>query len=402
MSGEGTLRTRKLWAGCTACVNDGGACVSNTLCGFGKGSLTVLSDGRCTGACALFVGILQGGGHAQVVTPGGQFWPRPATSLGDLTASSQQIYCQLAVEGGGNLTADPSLQLPTLRFPQKGQELYVPIAVASLAYAPGGNASGLGPADIFNKFNPPVHFLPSREATTCLPDLYKEAAMFSGACAITRGDGRFVALAKEGATESCSVPYAERSSRVCNATCPESVQLALCRENLGDQAEDCKVLCWSECSAEACGPGYEQLWVATSKRQICWSDRFGTGLMYKIGQQIGVNRAMEGYAWKAELSPAGAFFLCMFMMVLGTFGGYVAFSPDDRARKAITGCFSECSTSGLQLPKISFSKNPFGDNISLIPRFRGKAPSESIYKPSNEFSSAGGGGDGPTTDYNAL
>jgi hypothetical protein len=50
----------------------------------------------------------------------------------------------------------------------------------------------------------------------------------------------------------------------------------------------------------------------------------------RIGEIIGQGEAMQEYGWRASLSGVGAFFLCMFMMAVGAFGGYVAFSPDDR------------------------------------------------------------------------
>lgn len=56
---EGLLRTRKAWPGCSECFGVGSKCIRNALCGFGRGSFTVLSDSRCMGSCALFTSILQ-------------------------------------------------------------------------------------------------------------------------------------------------------------------------------------------------------------------------------------------------------------------------------------------------------------------------------------------------------
>ena len=51
MDGE-VLRTSKAWSGCATCL-DAGNCRESAVCGFDKSSLTILSDGRCLGSCAI-------------------------------------------------------------------------------------------------------------------------------------------------------------------------------------------------------------------------------------------------------------------------------------------------------------------------------------------------------------
>lgn len=50
----------------------------------------------------------------------------------------------------------------------------------------------------------------------------------------------------------------------------------------------------------------------------------------RIGEIMGYSDAMDAFGWRAALSGVGAFFLCMLMIAVGTVGGYVLYSPDDR------------------------------------------------------------------------
>jgi hypothetical protein len=76
----------------------------------------------------------------------------------------------------------------------------------------------------------------------------RETIMYSSACSITHSDGRSVALYKRGDSESCSVAFALQSTRSCNASCSPTLRSALCRQNLGDDTDDCMATCWSSCS----------------------------------------------------------------------------------------------------------------------------------------------------------
>ena len=81
------------------------------MCGFDKSSLTILSDGRCLGSCALFVRLMEEGGLAHIVTPYTQppALAAPASPPALLTTASL-LYCQLSAEGNGNFSQDASTQ----------------------------------------------------------------------------------------------------------------------------------------------------------------------------------------------------------------------------------------------------------------------------------------------------
>jgi len=281
--GSGRMRTSKRWAGCSTCSLGNQACVSNTKCGFGRGSLLVLSDGRCTGACAAFVSLLQAKADAQVMTPGGAFRPLPALNLGGITASTEQVLCHLSGRGSaGNQTVDPSLHVETLRLPVRGQEFYFPIASADVAAIKAKPGVGDGAAvKQLQTMNPPVHFPPSKNAATCLPDMYMEAIAFSMVCSVSHKDGKVFDLSQPGASEKCTVPYGAESSRTCSASCPERVRAGVCQQYAGDSSGDCKVTCWSACSASSCALGYRLLWDPRTESNLCWSDGFRTGLRYR-------------------------------------------------------------------------------------------------------------------------
>ena len=109
MDGE-LLRTSKAWSGCATCLEQGN-CAASAVCGFDKSSLTILSDGRCLGSCALFVRLMEEGGLAHIVTPYTQppALAAPASPPALLTTASL-LYCQLSAEGNGNFSQDASTQ----------------------------------------------------------------------------------------------------------------------------------------------------------------------------------------------------------------------------------------------------------------------------------------------------
>jgi hypothetical protein len=105
------------------------------------------------------------------MTPGGWLAPAPTLGLGGLSASVQQLYCQLA-GGIGNLTLDSTLNLRNFGFPLKGQELFMPVGVAVVASFPYN-----GSADFLAQVNAPIHFPPSNSAVSCLPDMYRSVGL---------------------------------------------------------------------------------------------------------------------------------------------------------------------------------------------------------------------------------
>ena len=264
MDGE-RIRTTKAWSGCATCLEDGD-CKSSGLCGFDKSSLTILSDGRCLGACALFVRIMEEGDLAHVVTP---FTNPPALASSAepqaQLSTASLVYCQLSAQENGNMSFDPSVARPFL--PLAGQEVIVPLSRA--VFADQGRfmnrSLSHGPSMGSREQDMIRHFPASAKAAYCLPNLYREAVAVSQMCAFNPQDEIMDLLLGLG-HEYCTLAHAIKATRTCNSSCVDGE--GVCKQYGPLLQGTCRPVCWSKCSALVCRDGFERIWV--TDRYLCW------------------------------------------------------------------------------------------------------------------------------------
>ena len=118
------------------------------------------------------------------------------------------------------------------------------------------------------------------------------------------------------------MPHAATATRTCNASCTAAEQL--CKQFSPLLAGACHPVCWSKCSASACRPGFQQIWV--QGRYLCWSPDTDYGdSAFKIGEAFGRKAAAEEwarrYGWRAGLSGGGVAALGIFLLALGVAAG---------------------------------------------------------------------------------
>eukprot|EP00802_Teleaulax_amphioxeia_P001558 Tamp_01560.p1 GENE.Tamp_01560~~Tamp_01560.p1 ORF type:complete len:1188 (+),score=117.48 Tamp_01560:1247-4810(+) len=319
MDGE-VIRTTKAWSGCATCLEEGN-CAESAVCGFDKSSLTILSDGRCLGACAMFVRIMEEGDLAHVVTP---FSNPPALAASAeapaLLTTGSLVYCQLSAEENANISADPSVARPFL--PLAGQEVLLPLSRAVFAdqgrfenrsKLTGGIVGG-GEQGMIR------HFPASNKAAYCLPTLYQEAWAASQMCAFNPAEEIKDMLLGLG-HEFCTMAHALSATRTCNSSCVD-VQ-SVCTQYKPFLAGSCRPVCWSKCSALECREGFERVWI--SDRYLCLSVFDTMDASFKIGAAYGRKKAEEEwsqrYGWRANMSGGGVALLSVFLLVLGAVGG---------------------------------------------------------------------------------
>jgi hypothetical protein len=222
----------------------------------------ILSDGRCLGACALFVRLMEEGGLAHVVAPFTNPPALAAPNLPGLLTSASLVYCQLSAQQNAYLTTDPAVR--RVMMPLAGQELLIPLSLAVLAdsggflnrsrtLAPVGPSMGSLEQDMIR------HFPASAKASYCLPQLYSEALAAGQVCALSGLEAardRLVGLGQE----LCTMAHATEALRSCNSTCTDPK--AVCVQYSPVFTGLCQPVCWSKCSAVACQDGYERVWVA--------------------------------------------------------------------------------------------------------------------------------------------
>eukprot|EP00286_Rhodomonas_abbreviata_P025551 CAMPEP_0181300836 /NCGR_PEP_ID=MMETSP1101-20121128/7101_1 /TAXON_ID=46948 /ORGANISM="Rhodomonas abbreviata, Strain Caron Lab Isolate" /LENGTH=1721 /DNA_ID=CAMNT_0023406097 /DNA_START=152 /DNA_END=5313 /DNA_ORIENTATION=+ len=337
---------------CPNCV--GPDCEAQGHCGYDKMGLTILADGRCVGACAMFVELMHKGGYATIVAPrvGDNLTPyQPAGGLG---TSAKDWWCAVSAAEGDEATANPSLERFGKPLPLLGQNVLFPIAAVRFAdeekstrriigkegevdevegvvgeVEAEGGMLGLGGLFATQRRSDPSGAEPlkfpglphgprevrmfdmSERAHDCATDLYAEAMAAAAVCAIDSVELNMDVLAMEFKM-NCSLPHTTVARRVCNSTCTHHDLICKQWQEIGNAAQElkdqavCKPLCWSQCSAIECEEGAFKLW--DGFRHLCFKIEPDTlySTDFRIGNAWGhmgaTNEAKHKWGWRAALS----------------------------------------------------------------------------------------------------
>mmetsp|Transcript_45745 Transcript_45745/g.108416 ORF Transcript_45745/g.108416 Transcript_45745/m.108416 type:complete len:1782 (-) Transcript_45745:139-5484(-) len=412
--GYNILQTQKI---CPHCSGDD--CEARGLCGFDKVNLHILTDGRCVGACAIFVQLMEAADLATVIGPLVGKNVAPYNPAGGLGNSAKNWWCSMKASEGKEATSNPDLARFDESLPMLGQDLMFPLAAVKFA---GNKQQPWGGVRKMRQF--PV----SAVAQKCPAQLYSQAMVAAQVCSINNGEDMDLLKNDKGA-QNCTLPDADVAHRVCNITCAHrDVICAQAAQQSKGEESSCQPKCWSLCSAVTCQLGAAKVW--DGSRFLCW--RVGEVLEtysteFRLGKAVGQDHAWadarKHYEWRAKLSGGGTAALVLFLMCLAAvlgrlsagagFGGGMSMPTLDggtfnegsptfnKVKEGLSSAGSSAAAVGMMI--VALPVAAFAAISSRIQQYGGASGGISDTVNLNSSTETSGGGGGQTgDDYHAL